>query len=372
MDANTLRRQAMDELRQFEERARSGGVAHEVVLAARYALCAVLDEAVLSTPWGAQSEWAQQTLLVALHREAWGGEKFFEMLDRIAPDPARHIDLIELLYLCLAMGFAGKYQVLERGHARLADAQHDLFTKIRSFRGAAPTELSIRWQGLTDRRNPLIRYVPWWVVGAAVLCILTIAFIIFYARLGTVASPLQAQLATIGIADFTGPAEPVHVPGPTLKELLATDEAGGVLRVDEDGTRTVVTLLAANLFGSGSTAVNPASYEALRHITDALNKVPGRVLVIGHTDDQPLTSFKYRDNFELSRERAVAVVGVLKLAIDNPARIEWTGVGSTKPLYRPESLPENRSRNRRVEIIHLRDAAQPPAQPAAQPAAVSR
>ena len=46
-----------------------------------------LDEAVLSTPWGAQSEWAQHPLLVAFHREAWGGEKFFEMLDRISSDP---------------------------------------------------------------------------------------------------------------------------------------------------------------------------------------------------------------------------------------------------------------------------------------------
>ena len=70
-----------------------------------------LDEAVLSTPWGAQSEWAQHPLLVALHREAWGGEKFFEMLDRISQDPARYIDLMELQYLCLAFGFAGKYQV---------------------------------------------------------------------------------------------------------------------------------------------------------------------------------------------------------------------------------------------------------------------
>ena len=82
----------MDEIHKFEERARTAGIANETVLAARYALCASLDEAVLSTPWGAQSEWAQQTLLVALHREAWGGEKFFEMLDRISRDPARHID----------------------------------------------------------------------------------------------------------------------------------------------------------------------------------------------------------------------------------------------------------------------------------------
>ena len=75
------------DLRRFEDRARRAGVINETVLAARYALCATLDEAVLATPWGAQSEWAQQTLLVALHREAWGGEKFFDMLERICADP---------------------------------------------------------------------------------------------------------------------------------------------------------------------------------------------------------------------------------------------------------------------------------------------
>ena len=73
------------------------------------------------------------------------------------------------------------------------------------------------------------------------------------------------------------------------------------------------------------------------------------MLVVGHTDDQ-----KYRDNFELSRARAVSVVAVLKAGIDNPGRIEHTGVGSSEPKYRPESDPANRARNRRVEIIHVR------------------
>ena len=84
MDVAALRRHALDEIRRFEEQARAAGVSNEVVLAARYTLCAGLDEAVLSTPWGNQSEWAQHPLLVALHREARGGEKFFEMLDRFS------------------------------------------------------------------------------------------------------------------------------------------------------------------------------------------------------------------------------------------------------------------------------------------------
>jgi type VI secretion system protein ImpK len=43
----------------------------------------------------------------------------------------------------------------------------------------------------------------------------------------------------------------------------------------------------------------------------------------------------------------------LSLAIDNAARLEASGVGESEPRYKPESLPENRARNRRVEIIHV-------------------
>ena len=133
-----LRRHALEEIRRFEEQARAAGVPSEVVLSARYTLCAGLDEAVLSTPWGNQSEWAQHPLLVALHREAWGGEKFFEMLDRISQDPARYIDLMELQYLCLAFGFAGKYQVQERGQEQLPRGPAaSSIARSASYRGQA-------------------------------------------------------------------------------------------------------------------------------------------------------------------------------------------------------------------------------------------
>lgn len=355
-DVPTLRRQAQEEMRRFEERARGSGVANEIALAARYALCATLDEAVLSTPWGSQSEWTQQSLLIQFHREAWGGEKFFEMLERISQDPGRHIDLMELQYLCLSMGFAGKYQVVDRGHARLAEIQHDLYNRIRQFRGNPAQDLSLRWRGVQDQRNPIVRYVPWWVVGAASLAILTLAFIFFVVRLSNRAEPVHAELAKIGIGDFTAPAAPVVVTGPTLKELLAPDEARGVLTAEEQGGRTLITLTAPKVFASASATVDPSQYETLQHIANAIDQVPGRVLVIGHTDDQPLTSFRYRDNLELSRERALSVVNVLKLALDQPGRLEHTGVGSTEPRYKPESTPENRARNRRVEIVHVAQA----------------
>jgi len=353
-DIGGLRRQALEAIRTFEERAGSAGVRSETVLAARYALCATLDEAVLSTPWGAQGDWASETLLVTLHREAWGGEKFFEMLERISRDPARHIDLMELQYACLALGFTGKFQVLDRGQNQLADIQRDLYQKIRAHRGTPESELSPHWRGVENRRNRVIRYVPWWVVGAAALVALTGAFIYFHTRLGALASPVHEQLAQVGLDDFNSPAVGATPPeGPRLKELLAEDVAQGVLDVEESANRTVITLVAPDLFASGSANVNPARHDVLARVTNAIDQVPGRVLVVGHTDDSPLRSFRYKDNYELSRERAVHVVKIMKLTIDDPSRLEWTGVGPSQPKYTPPSLPENRARNRRVEIVHV-------------------
>jgi type VI secretion system protein ImpK len=352
-DIGGLRRQALEQIREFEERARAAGVAPETTLAARYALCSAIDEAVLATPWGNQSEWSEQTLLITLHREAWGGEKFFDMLERICRDPSRHIDLMELQYLCLALGFAGKYQVLDRGHQRLAEVQADLYRQIRSFRGVPAPDLSLHWRGMEDRRNPLIRYVPWWVVGAFTLVVLTGAFLFFHLGLAGLSSPIDDRLAHIGLVAPPVAQSAAPSAAPRLQQLLQADATAGILSVEQRGNQTVVTLIAPDLFSSGSAQVNPHYYMTLQRVAHALSEVPGRVFVVGHTDDQPLRSLRYRDNFDLSRARADEVVKLLALAIDNAARLEPSGVGSSEPRYKPESLPENRARNRRVEIIHV-------------------
>jgi type VI secretion system protein ImpK len=262
---------------------------------------------------------------------------------------------MELQYLGIAFGFAGKYQIQERGQEHLQQVQHDLYRKIREYRGQAAPGLSLHWRGLEDRRNPLMRHVPWWLVGAAALAILAIAFTGFYASLANLADPVHADLAKVGLEEFSAAPQPVPARGPTLKQLLASDEKAGLLSVEETGNRTRVTLLAGDLFPTGSASVNPAYNSAIERLTLALNKVPGRVLVVGHTDDQRIKSLRFKDNFELSRERAVSVVALMQEHIDNRARLQWNGVGSSEPRYKPESDPENRARNRRVEIIQVRE-----------------
>jgi type VI secretion system protein ImpK len=139
--------------------------------------------------------------------------------------------------------------------------------------------------------------------------------------------------------------------------LLTPQEQSGQLTVEDFGDKTIVTLIATNLFRSGSAQLNVQYRETLDAVSQALNQVPGKVVIVGHTDDQPVRSLQYADNFELSRERAVAVANLLKQSINNFGRVEWVGVGSTQPRYQPAGASENRARNRRVEIVSVDEGA---------------
>src|SRR5690606_38497130 len=141
-DIEGLRRQLVQEIGAFEERARRLEIPPEDVLAARYALCTVVDESILSTPWGVQSGWASHSLLVTFHREASGGEKFFQILDRVSGEPQRYRALLELLYACLALGFEGKYRLDPQGAARLVEIRQNLYRRIESLHEGAEPELS--------------------------------------------------------------------------------------------------------------------------------------------------------------------------------------------------------------------------------------
>jgi type VI secretion system protein ImpK len=160
-------------------------------------------------------------------------------------------------------------------------------------------------------------------------------------------------LSQLGLEGFSSPGPAAPASGPTIRQLLAPQEKEGSISIEEDGAVTRVTLLGQNLFASGNATLNAGSEPTLSRIAAALDRVPGRVMVVGHTDNQPIQSLRYRDNFDLSRERAVSVATVLQKSMTRAGAIEWNGVGSTKPLVTPEVTAADRARNRRVEILHM-------------------
>ena len=354
-DIENLRAQTVNEMRTFEDRVRVAGVPSEDAMAARYALCTVIDEAVLNTPWGAQSDWAGQSLLVTFHRESGGGDKFFKILERVIGEPARYVALLELLHVCLSLGFEGRYRLDEQGPARLAEVRQNLYRVIQSVRGAVDGDLSPHWRGVEDRRSPVVRLVPLWVVATACALVLLGAFVLYRAWLGERADSINATLANVGLQPLFSAEPAPDVPQVSLKTLLASQISQGLLAVDEQTSgATLITLTVPELFASASASVNPQYAPLIDAIGAALEQVPGHITVTGHTDDQPLRSLRYSDNYDLSRARALEVTNRLKARVRDAARIDFTGKGASEPRYRPENLLENRARNRRVEILHRR------------------
>lgn len=165
-DMLELNQRLSSNLKLFEARALRDGSESSQVMAARYILCTVVDEAVVTTSWGVESEWARMSLLSTFHHETFGGEKFFQLLERLSANPVKHLPMLELMYLCLALGFEGKYRVIPRGMLDLEAIRDSLYRQIGQLRGDVPRQLSPQWQGLNDKGRGLVRIVPWWLVVA--------------------------------------------------------------------------------------------------------------------------------------------------------------------------------------------------------------
>ena len=118
-DLAALAEQLMQAVRQFEDDARTDRIDSEVIRDARYILCTFIDETIAATPWGGGGVWSKRSLLVAFHRDVKGGEQFFHMLRQFGQEAHRHVDLLELMYICLTLGFAGRYARIEGGRAQL-------------------------------------------------------------------------------------------------------------------------------------------------------------------------------------------------------------------------------------------------------------
>ena len=192
-----LHQRLVNEIRQFESVAKQQGIRPEVVLSARYILCTVLDEAVLNTPWGAESAWTQRTLLSLFHNETAGGEKFFMILDRMRETPAENLYILELIYIFLSLGYEGKYRVLSRGKESLEHIREELFRIIRTHRGEYERALSPSWQGLGRIKNSLAEYVPMWVVASVVGGVLLLSYTGFRYWLYQSSAPVAQQLLDI-------------------------------------------------------------------------------------------------------------------------------------------------------------------------------
>jgi chemotaxis protein MotB len=131
---------------------------------------------------------------------------------------------------------------------------------------------------------------------------------------------------------------------------LESEVASEALSVNYDQNQVVIRFSEEATFRSGDAAIKPEMIPIIERVVNVLSACTGDVLVSGYTDDRPISSDRYRSNWDLSAARAVSVVHELVMNRQVPAdRVVAAGRAETNPLA-PNDSPENRALNRRVEI----------------------
>ncbi len=377
-DPDQLRRGMVAEVRQFERNALSTGLETRTLRAARYALCATIDDLVLSTPWGASSSWSQQSLTSIFHTEVTGGDRFFDILEQMQRDLGHNGEVVELMYLCTSLGFEGRYRVMPRGTAALTELRDSVYRLIRNRRGDFERELSPHWRGSEAGYRPLSQRLPLWAIGLGTVGIAALMYLAFNFSLSSSSDVAFAEMYglpphgtpnvphVVVAALPTAAAAPAAPQGPPpqsqlsikLHKFLEPEIKAGLVVVMEDAQSLTVRLTARNLFGSGEASLTSTYEPLVARIGEALQDEQGAVTINGYTDNQPIHTARFPSNFQLSQARADAVSRLILAKLSDPKRVRAVGRADADPLA-SNATADGRQQNRRIEIVLTRSVQQP-------------
>jgi type VI secretion system protein ImpK len=185
-DANAFRHHTREALKAAAQQAMSAGYPAEDVKLATFAAVAFLDESVLNSQNPIFGDWVRQPLQAEMFGTQIAGEVFFQNLQQLLGrgDSQDLADLLELHYLCLVLGFGGRYSAGNRGE--LSQVMNLTIEKIRRIRGAFPP-LSPNWvlpsETVASRRDPLVRRLG--IIAAVCAILMVLLFVIYKVVLGS-------------------------------------------------------------------------------------------------------------------------------------------------------------------------------------------
>lgn len=207
----------------------------------------------------------------------------------------------------------------------------------------------------------------WFISLADMMSLLMTFFILLYSMSALDTSKYTAAVQSItsalgvqgsGAAGGGGGAAAEQVSWQKLSEDIRTavsqENLQQSMEVTQEKRGIILYANGGVFFESGTATLDGGFRPFLFRMADLLKRVPYKVLVEGHTDDVPISPLQFPSNWELSSSRASSVV---RFFIEEtglpPERFSAVGYASYKPRF--GATPENRARNRRVEIIILKE-----------------
>jgi type VI secretion system protein ImpK len=158
-DAQVFRAQVLAAVKSADQHARSRGYTEDNIRLAVFAVVAFLDESILNLRQPVFKDWVRQPLQEELFGRHVAGEVFFENLQQILGrrDARETADLLEVYYLCLLLGYLGRYSIAAKGDLRaLMNQVEDKIHRIRKMSG----EMSPAWR-IPAGTGSFLRLDPW-------------------------------------------------------------------------------------------------------------------------------------------------------------------------------------------------------------------
>ncbi|WP_186175375.1 type VI secretion system protein TssL, long form [Vibrio jasicida] len=352
-DVLFLKETLAQKLRDYENRLRQHNVELETIDTARYCLCCSIDEAVLNTHWGSQSTWSHDSLLSSFYSSSQGGEAFFKHLDNALSQPESQLDLLELMYVCLSLGFVGQYRLEKNGLENHRRLRKQIMSILKSYGRGTAKEMSANIDKSTLTGSQMSERAPLWVVCSVTSAILVCVFMYLSYDLNSASNRTFSNLVNliqsdrqVSSAELESKVQPV---ADRISMYLATEMNKGLVTVEALPDRVRISLKAQDLFESGSADVVAYIQPVVSKIARTLEATEGKILVTGHTDDNPIFTSKYPSNWHLSLARATAMSDQLIANSGLEGRVLPEGLGDARPLVENTSS-DNRALNRRIEI----------------------
>lgn len=395
MQAQMLMEHVTRELADFEQNAVGRGADPHEAQVAKYALCGTADDIVQNLPGADRGVWIQYSMVARFFQRRDSGVGFFQEAEKAMQAPGQRYNLLELMLVCLSLGFEGQYRTAPNGAVELARIRSAIYETLRRVKPRPDEDISINWTPVLLGGRRKFGGIPLWVFAGIAAAVILGVFLTLSTLINREGKAIAAELIEmhpnvdrISLLR-TAPIQTFQPPPPDTTQLdrirgiLSDEIANGTVQVGERGDFIYMRVGNALLFNSGSAEVKPEFREVATHLIDVLNAEDGPVRVLGYTDDVGRAS----NNLALSVARAEGVAAILREGLQGPdcavqttmmttpegqqvevvlnnsdaacsanpaARLTVEGLGEADPIG-DNTTAEGRALNRRVEILLARE-----------------
>ena len=364
-----LMNHVVNEIQDFEANAVQRGADPQQARIGTYILCGTADDIVQNLPGANPGDWLQYSMVARFFQKRDSGVGFFQEVQKAMQAPAVNYDLLELMMVCLSLGFEGQYRTMQGGVAELNRIRADIYETLRHVKARPEEDIAVNWAAVPMTKRRRFGGFPIWIAAAVAGALVVAGYAGLSTWINREGGAVEAQLRRMhpNIANISlvrnAPVQAFVAPPNAdqaaqlerIRASLSDQIADGSVEVGEKGDFIFIRVGNTLLFNSGSADVRPEFAELAAHITDTLNSERGPIRVLGYTDDiQPSGRGQFKTNLDLSVARAEGVANVLRTGIDNEARISVEGKGEADPIA-DNGTPEGRALNRRVEILMAKE-----------------